>query len=203
MNPETTADNPPHTAERPHAIGRSLLLVAAVVAAIALIVSAATISVTGALHREYPTFPESHKRGDDIVTQTDALFETKASNHRGYRVQDAIKRSGRTDITVQLSDDPGANYTITKITLIKSNLVISFDKPTYADSGDTAESIVVNLSRPSQDPIDGVFVHLMSKSTKISSGSPPVIGMDDSKAEKLAKQAVWDVLNTTADNWRD
>jgi archaellum component FlaF (FlaF/FlaG flagellin family) len=172
-------------------------------AALAVLLVAVFVFVGNSWRSWYESFPEVHKRGADIVTQTNALFETKAwTNWHGSRVQDAVKRSGRKDIRVDMDNDSGAEGMITKISVIKGDLLVSFNP--YNNLEDEP-SITVDITYPGDSPVNDDYVLVMSSKSKFRKGSDSTAGsgLSPSDARKLANQVVWDVLNTVANNWQE
>jgi hypothetical protein len=181
---------------RPHRRRRMVAFVAA-----AVVVLVVFVGWWGAW-----ALPVVHLMHADVVTQTSALFDSDPD-----RVQRAIDRSGKTDITISAFNDPG-NHRIFLISGKRQGLYFEINEPAkecggYA-SGVQGACLSVAFSRkPFTDPSDadtGVDIGRRSAALDQTNAATAQrnLRMSKNQIEALASGTVWEVLDTVADNWR-
>ncbi|WEV58225.1 hypothetical protein OZX67_05125 [Bifidobacterium sp. ESL0728] len=150
------------------------------------------------------SLPIKHRAHADIITQTQALFNSDPDH-----VQQAITRSGNTNIKLSSFDDPG-NHRIFKITVKAHGFLAEFNEPTNCEgysSGVRGTCTSVLISRkPFQDPTAAdTSVDISNKSAILDPTDAETVQhtlhMNQHQLEDFAIRVVWDVIDTVSDNW--
>ncbi|WEV58227.1 hypothetical protein OZX67_05135 [Bifidobacterium sp. ESL0728] len=146
--------------------------------------------------------PVKHRAHADIITQAQALFATDPDH-----AQQSITRSGKTNITLDIDRDlsgPGFDTTVKK-----QGLYFNFEKPDDNDASldPHGKTILVWIGeKPISDPFNPDSVVTVSRKTstldiKSYPESTDKLHMSRHRLEDLATQAVWETIDTVADNW--
>ncbi|MDF7640505.1 hypothetical protein PT279_02720 [Bifidobacterium sp. ESL0784] len=158
------------------------------------------------------TFPARHLLNTDIVTQTKAMMGSSAGH-----VQQAINRSGKTNIRIQPSDDLGDDG-IFYIYVEEDGMLFQIGRPDeiHGTNGKLGFEVTVMPDSPKakrqfqNPPVYAVTVTISNGTSTIKRCRAEddskyehcfTLNENDAKLEKASNQAVWDAVNTAADNW--
>lgn len=177
---------------------RAVRLVALILAALAV------AGLFGWWRHASAPFPVKHQRGDDIVAQAKALFDSDPD-----QAQAALKRSGRKDITLDIQDDPGI-HKITNLNIKSGGELIQFfytgDCPSELHSDCIAAMVgPPNMGFHGINSNDASTVNLGTHDITLDKATlyaPPGQNRPNRKqADRLLRNILEQALNSLADNW--